>query len=660
MLNPENTDGVLQGIGVTSLRRRLQLSALEMIVLLTRFMKCSVVGATIHVPLKRGSKMEITPDKKKLSLLVDKAYEGSLCLPNFQRDFVWSADAVADLIRSILRGYFLGSLLLLDCDSKSPPFAPISLRGAKPKTVDLTPTQLVLDGQQRLTSLLYAMYAPDLGLKGSKKPRRFFLDLELLTTNPEDDGIVFALTNKEIKKVGLDTKEGQWTLRQVPVTSLVSDAAFLKWRDGIDDWLSDNQPDEHKQFRDVWRDKWTSAVQSLLSFEIPVVTLPMVRDDDHDAVARICAIFEKLNSTGMDLSVYDLLTARLYRSKIDLHALWDEVVASNERLKKWSDGKADTNNLGVQILRTMALMRGLEPKAKVLINLAPKNFEDDWRRASAAMERALELVTYLGDDGFGVFDPKWLPGFGLLPVFAALRAHLEDRKLGGGARNDLRRWYWCSVFLERYSSSVDTRARRDYQDLTSLWSGGNSVPEVFAQADARIGSFGYTIRQSENSSSSIYSGVFCILALNGAKDWKFDEEVALQELNDHHIFPQSYLQKRGLEGKKNQSTRNTILNRTLISELTNQIIKAKAPQTYLHSRDVFPDGYAGRVEPHFITETAIAAMEGAKEESEWQEAMTAFEVFCRVREEAIIAEIRKRCGVTGHAVALQDSEELDD
>jgi hypothetical protein len=440
--------------------------------------------------------MEITPDKKKLALLVEKAYEGSLCLPNFQRDFVWSKDAIADLIRSILRGYFLGSLLLLDCDPKSPPFAPISLRGAKPKTIDLRPTQLVLDGQQRLTSLLYAMHAPDLGLKGSRRPRRFFLDLELLTNDLEDDGIVFALTDREIKKEGLDTKEGQWKRRQVPVTSLVSDAAFLKWRDGIDDWLSDNQPAEHQQFRDVWRDKWTNSVQSLLSFEIPVVTLPMVRDDDHDAVARICAIFEKLNSTGMDLSVYDLLTARLYRSKIDLHALWDEAVADNERLKKWSEGKADTNNFGVHILRTMALMRGLEPKAKVLINLSPSNFEDDWRRASAAMDRALELVTHLGDDGFGVFDPKWLPGFGLLPVFAALRAHLEVQKLGDGARNDLRRWYWCSVFLERYSSSVDTRARRDYQDLTTLWSGGTSVPEVFAQADARIGSYGYTIRQS--------------------------------------------------------------------------------------------------------------------------------------------------------------------
>jgi len=604
--------------------------------------------------------MEITPDKKRLSLLVEKAHEGTLCLPNFQRDFVWSADAISDLLRSILRRYFIGSLLLVDCDPRNPPFAPDALRGAKPKTTALRPEQLVLDGQQRLTSLLYAMYAPELKLKNSRRPRRFFVDLDLLSSSPEDDGIVYAMHSKEIKRAGLDTEQGQWKRHQIPVSSLVSDAAFLRWRDGADDWLRENDPAEHKQFRDVWRDKWTKAAQSLLSFEIPVVTLPEVRDDDHDSVARICAIFEKLNSTGMDLSVYDLLTARLYRSSIDLHGLWDEAVTKNERLKKWSDGKADTNNFGVHILRTMALMRGLEPKAKILINLAPKNFEDDWRRASAAMDRALELMTNLGNDGFGVFDPKWLPGFGILPVFAALRAHLEDQKLGDSARNDLRRWYWCSVFLERYSSSVDTRARRDYQDLTTLWGGGKSVPEVFAQADARIGSSGYTIRQSESSGSSIYSGVFCILALNEAEDWKFGETIELWDLNDHHIFPQSYLQKRGLEGKKNQATRNTILNRTLISEETNQLIKAKAPHTYLHSDDVFPKGYAGRVEPHFITEAAVTAMESAKEKSDAAEALAAFEAFTTAREMAILAEIRKRCGVTIHALSPQDSEDPDD
>ena len=104
--------------------------------------------------------MEITPDKRELIGLVESAYAGRLCLPNFQRDFVWTREEIADLIRSMLRGYFLGSLLLLQCDPKLPPFAPIALRGAKPHTADPQPEHLVLDGQQRLTSLLlYALTA---------------------------------------------------------------------------------------------------------------------------------------------------------------------------------------------------------------------------------------------------------------------------------------------------------------------------------------------------------------------------------------------------------------------------------------------------------------------------------------------------------------------
>ena len=106
--------------------------------------------------------------------------------------------------------------------------------------------------------------------------------------------------------------------------------------------------------------------------------------------------------------------------------------------------------------------------------------------------------------------------------------------------------------------------------------------------------------------------------------------------------------------------RNTILNRTLISEETNQLIKAKAPRTYLHSDEVFPKGYEGRIEPHFITENAIMAMESAKEESDSTEVLAAFETFCVAREKAVIAEIRIRCGVTVHASSPQDLEESED
>ena len=143
----------------------------------------------------------------------------------------------------------------------------------------------------------------------------------------------------------------------------------------------------------------------------------------------MCAIFEKLNSTGEELSVYDLLTARLYRSNIRLHDLWDEAVRTHPLLKTWSKGRADTNKFGVLVLRTLALLRDLDPKPKTLIDLDPAGFEDDWRSAAAAVERALDLLTLVSPDGFGVFAQKWNPGLGLLPILAALRAEVEGRKL---------------------------------------------------------------------------------------------------------------------------------------------------------------------------------------------------------------------------------------
>ena len=113
--------------------------------------------------------MDIIPDKRKVVGLIEHAHDGKICLPNFQRDFVWTREEVADLVRSIIRGYFIGSLLLLRCDPNNPPFAPEFLRGAQPSYKEPRPEHLVLDGQQRLSSLMYALTAPDLSLKGLQR-----------------------------------------------------------------------------------------------------------------------------------------------------------------------------------------------------------------------------------------------------------------------------------------------------------------------------------------------------------------------------------------------------------------------------------------------------------------------------------------------------------
>ncbi len=532
---------------------------------------------------KQRGIMDITPDKKAIIRYVEQAYDGTLCLPNFQRDFVWPPEMVADLLRSIFRGYFVGSLLLLDSDPSNPPFAPQALRGAKPTQVELRPNWLVLDGQQRLTSLLYALASPDFPLKNTALRRWFFIDLKKLLNDIEDDDFVFSRTKREMN--GLEKREVQYRERMLPCTELLRNGSFMEWRDGLDDWLKDNDRDEHKRFRKKtdepltgWRDIITKAVTDFENFLVPVVLLPRVAENDKTALGRVCAIFEKLNSTGVELSVYDLLTARLYRSGIKLHDLWKETCHQNPLIREWSNGKADTDKFGVQILRTLALLRGLDPKPSILIELKPEEFAEDWKRASRAIERALKMIRLVNPDGFGVFARKWLPGFGLIPILAALREEIETRGLGDEERSDLRKWYWCNVFLERYSSAVESKSRRDYQEFLRYWEDPKKVPEVFREASARIGTSSYSIRESASHASMVYCGVFCLMALEKARDWRLAETIELQELQDHHIFPRAYLSEHGID---HRATVNSVVNRTLICGKTNGMIKDKAPADYV-------------------------------------------------------------------------------
>jgi hypothetical protein len=600
--------------------------------------------------------MEIIPDKRKVVGLIEQAFDGKIGLPNFQRDFVWTREEVADLVRSIVRGYFIGSLLFLRCDPANPPFAPIFLRGAKPANREPRPELLVLDGQQRLSALIYALTAPDLSLKDSTKRRWFFVTLDALLHEPDSDEIVFDRARRELR--GLDIAETQYEQRVLPCTALLSQDRFFAWRDGFEDWLQTNRPRQWDQYKSEWRNGWTSAVTAFQTFEAPLVELPRVDDSDSESIGRVCAIFEKLNSTGVDLSVYDLLTARLYRSDIKLHDLWAESCATHARLRAWSGGKADEHKFGVLVLRTLALLRGLDPKPRILIDLSPVDFERDWRRAADAMERALELITHVGPDGFGVFDEKWLPGFGLVPVVAALRAEIDSRRLGEQERQDLRRWYWCNVFMERYSSAVESKSRKDYVEMTRHWFEAGPQPEVFSEAQNLIGAPGFRVRGSASFASAVYSGVFCLLALRNARDWRRGEDIRLQELQDHHIFPRAYLKRHGLSRR---ALINTIANRTLISNETNGRIRDKAPAEYLADLEVFPAGpRLDLVAPHFIDADALRVMEDASEGLSNERAQETYERFLRDREASIIDEIRRACGIVEEIDAGARYEEADE
>lgn len=109
----------------------------------------------------------------------------------------------------------------------------------------------------------------------------------------------------------------------------------------------------------------------------------------------------------------------------------------------------------------------------------------------------------------------------------------------------------------------------------------------------------------------MYSGVFCLLALGGARDWTRGESIQLQELQDHHVFPRAYLRRHNIETRWRV---NSIANRTLISDQTNKLILDKAPAEYLKSPAVFPGGADGALlAPHFLDGEALEVMGEAAE-----------------------------------------------
>lgn len=123
-------------------------------------------------PRERGTQLaalaEFQTISRRMVQLLDELDNGQLALPDFQRSFVWAPDATRELLVSMIRSFPAGALLFLQGGSAT--FKARSAEEAPPLRV--RPSHLVLDGQQRLTSLYQAIF----GVGQS----RLFLDIGAL------------------------------------------------------------------------------------------------------------------------------------------------------------------------------------------------------------------------------------------------------------------------------------------------------------------------------------------------------------------------------------------------------------------------------------------------------------------------------------------------
>ena len=113
--------------------------------------------------------MELEWSKKNMLELIKKAFNGEVMLPDFQRNFIWARTDIEELIKSLIENMSIGTFLIQRVDPNNLPFKVIAIEGSEILNHNIIkkPDILILDGQQRLTSLFYALYSPDIPLKNT-------------------------------------------------------------------------------------------------------------------------------------------------------------------------------------------------------------------------------------------------------------------------------------------------------------------------------------------------------------------------------------------------------------------------------------------------------------------------------------------------------------
>ncbi|MEN6580326.1 MAG: DUF262 domain-containing protein [Anaerolineaceae bacterium] len=503
------------------------------------------------------SNFETNPKKLKEDLL-NLIYIRDMALPDFQRDFVWQPRQTQELIVSLAKSFPAGSLLRIE--STDHMFKPRAFAGA-PVLDGHKPKYLVLDGQQRLTSLYQALYGTGDYL--------FFVDLKnLIETQDIESSIFYDRKDRAERRYG--TIRDQAQKRVLPLCTLFGGEGFHAWLDEIEDSLNqDNQPDnllndEKKAIRLAYE----NYVSPVVNYEFPVVTLT-----GNVSLEAVCTIFETLNNTGVRLSVFDLLSARYFAEGYNLRDLWAQAVENSNHLEDFAiDPYYILQVICSRILNSV--------KRSDVLKLNASDVVASWDDAIWSIKQVLEILYH----ECGVLTPNWLSYNTILIPAASIFMKNKDLKGAavGNLRSKFKRWYWCSVFGQSYESNPTSQSILDISQF-QVWLEGGVAPLSVSNFKFDSKDLYFTTTKQR----AVYRGLMCLILRTPSLDFHSTQPISAalieeNHIDDHHIFPKGYMQNNPPHGTSLSDYEiDSILNRTLIDKETNIRIGMNAPSVYL-------------------------------------------------------------------------------
>ena len=522
--------------------------------------------------------------KRNLYEILKDVNSGKIQLPDFQRGWVWDDDRIKGIIASVAKSFPIGAVMLLETGNENirfktkPVEGVVGLNGTKPE-------MLILDGQQRITSLYQAIMTNRVvntrNSKGYEIKRWYYIDMvKALDTDSDLEEAIFSINENKIitENIGRDiildlsTEENEFKNLMYPV-SMVDN--YDEWRTKfIEYW--DYDRDKIK----FWNEFEKKIIKGFNGYNLPVIV--MKKENTKEAV---CQVFEKVNTGGVSLTVFELLTASFASDEFDLKADWENIK------NKFKPYKILNNTSNTDIIQAITLYSTFNKRLAAITSGLTENIPSVSAKRKEMLNLTLsEYLKYRDEivEGFiksskilvenHIFNSRDLPYSTQLVPMAAILAKLGDKIDNVGNKNKLMRWFWCGVFGELYGSANETRYALDMIQVTDWIENNAEEPKTIY--DANFSPSRLNTLRTRNSAA--YKGVYALMMDENTKDWlsatKIDFSTYFSESIDiHHIFPVAWCEKNNIP----RNDYDCIINKTPLSGRTNRIVSGDAPSKYL-------------------------------------------------------------------------------
>ena len=561
---------------------------------------------------------KFSSDELPLAQLLDRAARGELQLPDFQRGWVWDDDHIRSLLVSISLSYPIGAVMTLVAGNPDVNFKARLLEGvALPATP--SPDMLLLDGQQRLTSLFQALksHAPvcTRDSRRNQLRRHYYANINACidpSVDREEEGIIGVPEDRIVRSnfgrtIDLDvsTREREISEEMFPLDIVLDGGDTMDWQmEYLQSGPSDlpDRVDKWKRFQDA-------IINSFVQYHVPTIDL-----DKSTPKEAVCQVFEKVNTGGVTLTVFELLTATYAADDFELRKDWNE---RHERLAQHALlARVDATSF-LQIVTLLATydrrhshLQGqpddekgpaVSCKRRDMLRLPL----EEYRRWAGVAERGLRrTVPFLHNNR--IFRYRDLPYATQLVPLGAIFGWMDARAESYASQQRLGQWFWCGVLGEMYGGATETRFAIDLEDCISwLEDRADSVPPRTVQAAQFQAERLLTLR---TRNSAAYKGLYALQMKQGGRDFKtgqpIDVHAYMEDAIDiHHVFPRAWCSSNNV----NSSVADCIVNKTALDAHTNRRIGGSAPSIYL-SRIEVEDGIESHVLDGFLRSHDIDPM----------------------------------------------------